>query len=413
MRRSIVLPLALLALVASIPGADASHSTDDAGTGTDAGNSFETATPLPLRGAFTGQLDPGAGDADDYYAFELPAGRAFSVAVQLTGTSDPVELLDPSGMLVDVGITQNSIGVAVSNGFTSNVSQVRVTAHRTLVAGSYRLHLQAQRSGAQTYRLCVMNCDELQDAPIDLIFGGSLPQTDTRVLLVPPTHGDLGNPLGPTAADYIDATLRGIRAWEPKLAAFADDHPAFDYLREIQVRVEIFDEADPVDPAGYDVVIGYVAAGPAFRGVATDADGSVESMLRSFGLWDTARFSGRAIALSLYGSSPRAGQVLWDYPEVTDLENVTMHEFAHTFGLGHTTTWRADTGWDLMNSPAPFVYGDGSPIGDGGDHTPLACLSSLDLYGMAVLYRWIPEGQFSRSSGSVSLPTHIPYSLYC
>jgi len=404
--------LAVLTFAASLPGANAAGQ-DDAGTGGDAGNTFENATPLALRGSFAGRLDPGAGDAHDYFSFTLTQGRSFSVAVALPATSDPVELLDPEGRIVDAGISVRAVGVAASNGFTSDASVVRVSVHRTLLAGDYRLHLQAPRTPAQPYHLCVMNCDALIDAPIELIFGGSLPQTDTRVLLVPPTHGDLGNPLGPTVLDYIDATLRGIRRWEIALDAFADDEPAFDYLREIDVRVELFDEADPVDPAGYDVIIGYVAAGPAFRGVATDPDDSIEEILRAVGIWDAARFSGRAIALSLYGSSPRAGQVLWDFPELTDLENVTMHEFGHTFGLGHTTTWRADTGWDLMNSPAPFIYGDGSPIGDGGDHTPLACLSSLDLYGMAELYSWVPTGSWWRSGGWVDLPASIPYRWYC
>lgn len=409
MRRRLLALCALSILTASLP---ASAQQNDAGTGGDAGNTFATATPLPLRGSFSGQL-AAPSDADDFYGFTLAEGQSFSVAVGFGGSSDVVELLDPEGRVIDVGVSRSGLGVAASNPFTGDVTTVRVSVHRALTAGVYRLHLGADFIAKQSYRLCVMNCDALRDAPIDLIFGGSLPQTDTRVLLVPPSSGDLANPSGPTVVDYIDATLRGVRAWEPILARFANDYPQFSYLKEIDVRVEIFDEADPVDPAGYDVVIGYVAAGPVFRGVASDADGNVESLLWEFGLTDTARFTGRVIALSLFGASPRAGQVLWDFPEVNDLEMVTLHEFAHTFGLGHTTTWRADTGFDLMNSPAPFIYGDGSPAGDGGERTQIHCLSSLDLYGMAVLYRWIPDGIWRSSGGSVQLPSSIPYTWYC
>jgi hypothetical protein len=70
-------------------------------------------------------------------------------------------------------------------------------------------------------------------------------------------------------------------------------------------------------------------------------------------------------------------------------------------------------GPDLMNSPATFVYGDGFAAGDGGERTPKGCLSSINLYGMAVLYRWIPGGTWVGSGGSVPLPAHIPYELYC
>lgn len=160
------------------------------------------------------------------------------------------------------------------------------------------------------------------------------------------------------------------------------------------------------------MIVGYVAAGPVFRGVASDAAGGWFSDWASWAKSD-AHFSGRVIALSLFGGSPRAGQTAYDFPEISDLESVTMHEFAHTFGLGHTITWKAATGPDLMNSPATFIYGDGFAGGDGGERTQLDCFSSLDLYGMAVLYRWVPSGPWQPTYESVPLPADIPYKLYC
>jgi hypothetical protein len=401
----------------------AAGTQDDAATGADAGDTFATATPLPTHGHFDARLDRTGDDADDYYGFTLAAGESFSTLVSFSvPTTDPVELLDPNGVVVDTGARVASAGVASSSAFTAasvafspsgEVSNVRVTVHRALFAGMYRLHVQARQFDARAYELCVMNCDDVVDAGIQMIFGGSLPTTKTRVLLVPPSHGDLGNPLGPTVLDYIDATLRGIRTWKRALASFANDHPEFDYLKRVTIEVEIFDGAKVVDPAGYDVVIGYVAAGPAFRGIASDSDDTVEEVLAGAHLSNDVHFSGRVIALSLFGSSPRAGQVAYDFPEINDLENVTVHEFGHTFGLGHTTTWTRAFGPDMMNSPAPFVYGDGSPVGDGGERTPLKCLSSLDLYGMAQLYRWIPDGGWAPSYGSESLPDDIAYAWYC
>ena len=304
----------------------------------------------------------------------------------------------------------------LTRGFPSSLgSGYRLAVHRAVVPGDYRLHIQSGRSELRDYSMCFMNCEEPLAAPIDLIFGGSLETTDARVLMVPPSHGDLGNPTGPTVVDYLEATLRGLERWRKALKDFAADYPQFDYLRKVSFHVEVFDSADPVDPAGYDVILGYVAAGPAFRGVAGDTGTKdvVNEILEQVGIRDQARYSGRVIALSLFGSSPRAGQVMYDFPEVNDLEIVTAHEFGHTFGLGHTRTWHPKLGPDLMNSPAPFIYGDGQTIGAGHEHTKMKCLTSLDLYGMAELYRWVPEGKWEPSQGSTTLPKKIPYRWYC
>lgn len=405
----------VVAALAPVPAVGAPRQ-NDAGSRGDAGNSFEDATLLKPHGYYEGRLDTDAGDSHDFYRFSVAKDGFLSVLMEFsTNTIDPVTLLDPSGNVIDVGTKIQGNGVTVSSGLTSEVGAVRLAVHRATVAGEYRLHVQSDRSELRDYAMCFMNCEEPMAAPIDLIFGGSLETADARVLMVPPSHGDLGNPLGPTVIDYLDATLRGLDRWRKALKAFAKDYPKFDYLREVKFHVEIFDGVDPVDPAGYDVILGYVAAGPAFRGVAGDTGtkDSVNAILEQVGIRDQARYSGRVIALSLFGSSPRAGQVMYDFPEVNDLEIVTAHEFGHTFGLGHTRTWHPKLGPDLMNSPAPFVYGDGQTIGDGGERTKMKCLTSLDLYGMAVLYRWLPNGEWEPSGGSVELPKGIPYRWYC
>lgn len=389
---------------------------NDARSGKDAGNTFEKATAVKPQGYYEGRLDGAAGDTDDFYRFKVAEGSSMSVLVNTdAATTDPITLLDPDGNVVDVGTKLLGPGVTASAAFTSQVGTVRLAIHRAVVGGEYRLNLRSDQYEMGKYDLCFMNCEGVVDAPIEMIFGGSLETTDARVLLVPPTHGDMGNPFGPTVLDYLNATLRGINKWTEAMADFAKDYPQFSYLKEIDFQIEIFDEADPVDPAGYDVILGYVAAGPAFRGVAADfgTKDFVNSILETVGIRDQVRYSGRVIALSLFGSAPRAGQVAWDFPEVNDLEIVTTHEFGHTFGLGHTTTWHPKLGPDLMNSPAPFVYGDGFAAGDGGERTKMKCLSSLALYGMAELYRWVPSGEWEGSQGEVDLPKSIPYRWYC
>ena len=398
------------------PNPAGAGSQNDARSGADAGDTFAKATRVKPHGFYKGRLDGDKGDAHDFYKFPVKAHSSVSVLVTLsTATTDPITLLDPNGKIVDVATKVQENGVSASAGFTSEIRAVRLTVHHALVGGQYRLHLQSDRFDLGEYELCFMNCEKPRKAPIELIFGGSLRTPDARVLLVPPSHGDLGNPTGPTVTDYIDATLRGMRTWIKALKAFANDYPQFGYLRKIDFHIEVFDGAHPVDPAGYDVILGYVAAGPAFRGVAGDTSTgpAVNRILEQVGIQDQVRYSGRVIALSLFGSSPRAGQVLYDFPELTDLEIVTTHEFGHTFGLGHTLTWHRKLGPDIMNSPAPFVYGDGFAFGDGGEHTKMKCLTSLNLYGMAQLYRWLPKGKWEGSTGETSLPKTIPYRWYC
>lgn len=405
--------LLIVGLLAAVPGTGRAEQ-DDAGSRADAGDTFDAATTLVPRGFYTGRLDRANGDRHDYYKFHLDEGTAVSVLVTVQQSRvDPVTILDPEGRPVDAATKVSSLGVSGSGAFTAAPGELRVTVHKALVPGDYRLHIQTDQIELAAYDLCFLNCEPPQDTPIQLIFGGSLKHTETRVLLVPPSHGDLGNPLGPSVVDYLNATLRGMHRWTAAMDAFAARYSQYAYLRQITVEVEIFDGAVPVEGAGYDVIVAYVAAGPVFRGVASDPEDDVEQILEEVGLDEDVHWSGRVIALSLFGASPRAGQVMWDFPEINDLEIVTTHEFAHTFGLGHTGTWHAELGPDLMNSPATFIYGDGFPAGDGGERTPLKCLSTLDLYGMAELYRWIPSGQPVGSFGAVELPPEIPYEMVC
>lgn len=418
LRRTVGLAVAAALLVSNAATGPAvgAPRQNDAGSKRDAGDSFDEATAIKPQGFYEGRLDVEGGDAHDFYRFALKQNESMSVLIDFpAGNSDPITLLDPSGNVVDVGTRIRGNSVTVSAGMTSEVNAIRLAVHRAIEPGQYRLHLQSDSDELGPYSMCFMNCEGTVDAGIQLIFGGSLETTDARVLMVPPSHGDLGNPTGPTVVDYLEATLRGLERWRKALKDFAADYPQFDYLNEVKFHVEVFDSADPVDPVGYDVILGYVAAGPAFRGVAGDTGTKnvVNGILETVGIREKARYSGRVIALSLFGSSPRAGQVIYDFPEVNDLEIVTAHEFGHTFGLGHTITWHPKLGPDLMNSPAPFVYGDGQTIGAGTERTKMKCLTSLDLYGMAHLYRWIPSGEWQPSDGEVELPKQIPYRWYC
>ncbi len=251
--------------------------------------------------------------------------------------------------------------------------------------------------------------------PVDLIFGGSIRHADTRVVLVPPTHGDLGDPFNMSRSGlaYLEATLAGIYAWEPAIDLFIEKYPPYGYLDNITVNVHIMDEPD-APPVGTDIVIGYAeTSGPLFRGIAIDPGINTQLLLESAGIGGIVHYSNRYILLSLFAYSERAGQTAPDFPETHEVRGVTMHEFAHTWGLGHSTTWSPGCGGDLMNSPYPYIYGDGEAVGDGGERTKPLCISSLDLFGLAHLYRWLPNGTWEGSEGSLPLPDSIVYEEYC
>lgn len=398
-RAWLVLFALLISLVVAYPAA-ANHPQNDAGSGKDAGNSLGDATPVTPNGLYDGVLSSETSDQNDYYSFDADLGEQINIELRnvLGGGSLLADdnqrrlafrLLGPQGVLLD---TPNT-----------NQGDTRVAIAAAPATGTYYFQVAKVSNVAISYQFCFIivsgsnhSCPDIGMRPIDAIFGGSLEQAKTRVLLIPPTHGDLGNPLtGPTVQDYLTTTINAIHEWEASIDLFIADYPQFSYLDLIDIDITVFDGVMPT--TNFDVGIVYVeSGGTAFRGFASSCLGTP-----------------RCIALSLFSSSPRGGQMVPDYPEINDLDAVVKHEFAHTFGLGHSLTWTAQHGPELMNSPATFPYGDGSPVGDGGERTPRKCISNLDLYALAKIYEWLPSGVWRSSAGSYALPAGWTYKWYC
>ncbi|MGQ0536837.1 MAG: PPC domain-containing protein [Methanobacteriota archaeon] len=420
-RRSILLVSAVAFGMLAVPPMAAAPQSD-AGVPGDAGNTFATGRTIAPSGPYWGTLDGFPSDADDYYRFFVPAGDSVNIEIRaglVTGTPFPgddhkrlsFQLVGPDGVPLD---TPNTIN-----------SDSRVTLVSAPVSGTYGFHvtdnLGIGHRGA--YGFCFVRfavpCPEFGTRPIRLI--GALQHPMAEILLEVPPHGDLGNAAGPTRDDYLAAAVRGIHRWEAAIDAFVADHPDFSYLSALKMHVAVFDGPVP-ERVGVDMTILWIpASGSQFRGVASPGTdylwegvcwepfscgvyyGSVEPH---------AHLSDGLVVLSLLANAPRAGQLVQDYPEVNDIENVVMHEVAHAWGLGHTQTWHADTGPDAMNSPYGQVFGDGDPLGFGPERTAVSCISSVDLYGLAYIFRWLPSGVFARPDvPEVTAP--FAYELYC
>lgn len=419
--RPVSLGIAALLLAASLAAlAPSASAANDAGSGGDAGNTHASATRVVPVGRYYGELS--GGDVD-YFKFFVAAGKQIDIDVSAGLTTGQlqafdanrrigVNLWDPNGVLLDNPVT--------------NVGDARVAWPRALIAGEYRLSLDASALGGRSYSFCFVvtgeTCATYGLRPIDLL--KPLPVTHARVLLVPPSAIDPTAPRLPT--EYLDATLAGIRAWDASIAQFAARYPAYAYLAQLTSSVEIFDGAP--DAVGYDVIIVWSPyTGPMFRGLAADYFGGGPLCTRfcaptAFGHSTYAQLrpfvhdGTRLIVMSSFASAPRGGQVTPDFPEPADVYNVMQHEFAHTWGLGHSQTWTAAHGPDLMNSPYAHVFGDGDLLGDGGERTKWDCVSTLDLHGMGRLYEWVGRGvrwDQRAPESTATLPPSVPYELMC
>lgn len=395
----------LVLVVAGIASPVHASSQDDAGTAGDAGDSFEDATlidpPVPYR--YEAKLDPPNGDTDDFYRFQLEEGSDLVVDLYMPdGFNGTLALRSPSGQLLDTAV-QRSTSTTASGNVTVRGSPTSVptgtvwtrVAHANATAsGEYRLHVHTEDPTDVPYELCYRPCEGPQDDTLWIDDPQAYP-TDLRVLLVPPQHGDLGDPNGPSARDYTVAGIQGIHAWETAIDAFVEAYPEFDHLAEIDIEIDVWDGHAP-RTVGYDsVVVFETYLGPR-GGVGTV--GGQEPLVQG-PLSDKVRDDPGLAIVSLVSGDSAAGQVVPDFLEMNEVREVAAHEFGHVLGLGHTLKWSSEHGPDMMRGGVVEAYGNADPLGDGGERTDWRCISNLDLYALAQLYDWIPSGEYQEVDG--------------
>jgi len=177
---------------------------------------------------------------------------------------------------------------------------------------------------------------------------------------------------------YLNSTLRAINEWNDAFVYFASNYSAYDYVSGIYLAPSISNSTLP----GFDATMSWVEQ---FGNETCDA-GLTKTTYTSLEL-----ISNSSIELSAYDCY---GNILNE----VDMQNVALHELGHLIGLGHS---------NFTDDTMFYSYTLGSPV---------RALSTLDLFGLATVFRWrVNSQQYSANDQgkpiySVTLPSSIEYT---
>jgi hypothetical protein len=176
---------------------------------------------------------------------------------------------------------------------------------------------------------------------------------------------------------YLNATLRAISQWNEAISLFASNQTDYAYLSNLTLTPEVSNSTE----TGFDVQMSWIQQ---FGNETCEA-----------GLTRTTYETSGVISYSDVNCSAHdcRGNILNE----VDMQNVALHELGHVLGLGHAN----NTG-DTMY----YAYTLGSPP---------RTLSTLDVYGVANVFRWMsaspqfdPTNQGPETT-SVTLPPTLKY----
>lgn len=172
---------------------------------------------------------------------------------------------------------------------------------------------------------------------------------------------------------FPNMTARAVRQWNDAFSFFVDNYPAYSYLSSLELTTSLSNTSLP----GYDI---YITFNPnvLISGVDALGEALVESYPNGTIMYANITISAKSEAIELTRQ---------------DYRDTTVHELGHALGLGHSNYTN-----DLMY-PYNDIFASSYPI------------STLDLYGVALLFNWAnPTVASFNVPSSTALPPDITYS---
>ena len=176
---------------------------------------------------------------------------------------------------------------------------------------------------------------------------------------------------------YLDASLHAIDQWNEAISYFASNHSDFAYLSRLRMAPQVSNSTS----TGFDAYISWIER---FGNVTCEAG------LTTTWYTSSNKIINSTITISAYDCR---GNVLSE----ADAQNVALQELGHSLGLGHT------------NFTGDTMYGAYTL------NSPVRAISTLDVYGVGTVFRWMAYSQEYNSVNqgspiySVTLPPNIDY----
>ncbi len=196
--------------------------------------------------------------------------------------------------------------------------------------------------------------------------------TTLKALVVGSANESWWNPI------HLNATLRAIGQWNDAFSTFASNYSDFAYLSNLKIQATVANEK----LQGFDIYVNWTQF--PLSNSANEVGLSTIYPSRD----STINYS--TISLATHTNH---GDALRE----VDAQNIALHEFGHSLGLGHSNF----TG-DLMYT----TYSMGSSA---------ETISTLNVYGIATLFAWTLNSSNLYPvrnwlvQKSVILPSYIPY----
>ena len=196
--------------------------------------------------------------------------------------------------------------------------------------------------------------------------------TALQVLVINSTNESWWDP------NYLNATVRAIGQWNDAFSAFAENYSDFSYLSSLKIEGTVASE----NMSGFDIYVNWTQF-------------PLSNISNEVGL--STLYPRRDSTIDYSTISLSTHTIHGDALSVSDMQNIALHEFGHSLGLGHS------------NYAGDLMYASYSIS------SPAESVSTLDAYGVATLFAWELEPSSFYPvrnwlvANSAVLPSNIPY----